>query len=375
MQTLAAVLLCHFILAANELDSSVRDWPLYRGGQQQLGVCNASLPGELEMAWRFKTGGPIVSSAVVSGETAFIGSGDRWIYALDIHSGEKRWSYQTGASVEASPLILNQSLYVGSTDGFFYSIDKNKGSLNWKFETTDKIVGSANWAKIPGEENPLILIGSYDGSLYALDSISGKERWRYESQSYINGSPAVYDQCAIVGGCDSCIHCISLSDGKPNSVFDVGANIGASIAFDGQRAYIGHYGNRFVCFDVHKQEIAWEYKDREFPFFSSAAISGNFVVFGSRDRRVHCINRDTGKSVWTFATKGQVDSSPIICNGNLFVGSDDGRLYRLGLSDGKLIWSYEIGSAIACSPAIACQRIIVGAEDGVVYAFGKKNQK
>lgn len=368
---LGIALFCNAGFASNTESSTNLDWLMYRGSQQQLGVCANPIPDKLNLAWKFKTDGPIVDSAVIVGGTVVIGSGDGKIYALDIRNGEKIWSFETGSPVEASPMILNDSIYAGSTDGFIYSLDLKNGAMNWKFETIDKIVGSANWAKIASEENPLILAGSYDGSLYALDAVSGKERWRYESGSYINGSPAVYGDWAIVGGCDACIHCISLTDGKPVFVFDAGAYIAASIAIDGQRAYVGHYGNRFICFDVLKREIVWEYKDRDFPYFSSAAISGNFVVFGCRDKRVHCVERTTGGRIWVFPTKGQVDSSPVICGNDVFVGSEDGRLYRLRLSTGEMIGSYEIGSVITASPAIASHKMIIGADDGFVYAFGQ----
>ena len=39
--------------------------------------------------------------------------------------------------------------------------------------------------------------------------------------------------------------------------------------------------------------------------------------------------------MWTFATRGKVDSSPVIVGDKVVVGSDDGRLYMVSLKDGK----------------------------------------
>ena len=79
-----------------------------------------------------------------------------------------------------------------------------------------------------------------------------------------------------------------------------------------------------------------------------------------------------GKEIWKFRTRGEVDSSPVICGNKVIFGSTDGRLYILKLSSGKEIWSYEIGEAIPGSPAVVGGMILVGAEDGRVYAFGEE---
>ena len=73
--------------------------------------------------------------------------------------------------------------------------------------------------------------------------------------------------------------------------------------------------------------------------------------------------------LWTFQTRGRVDSSPVICDGKVIVGSDDGRLYVVRLTDGTELWSYQIGEAIVSCPAVVDGTIFVGATDGRLYAF------
>ena len=85
-------------------------------------------------------------------------------------------------------------------------------------------------------------------------------------------------------------------------------------------------------------------------------------------------NKQNGTKIWTFKTRGDVDSSPVICGNKVVVGSNDGRLYMLNLSDGTLVWSYEIGEAIASSPTVAGGKIIIGSEDGRIYAYGESSQ-
>ena len=126
------------------------------------------------------------------------------------------------------------------------------------------------------------------------------------------------------------------------------------------------------AFDPKGGDLKWKYRDRSFPYFSSAAVTADRVIIGGRDKRLHCIDRASGKGVWTFQTRGEVESSPVVCGDAIIVGSGDGRLYCVGLADGKERWAYEIGAAVTASPAVADGRIVIGAEDGSVYCFGAK---
>ena len=87
---------------------------------------------------------------------------------------------------------------------------------------------------------------------------------------------------------------------------------------------------------------------------------------------MHCVDRRTGRKIWTFRTKSDVDSSPVVIGNQVVFGSTDGRVYVVDLRTGKKIWSYEIGEAIYSSPAVAEGKIVVGSDDGRIYAFGEK---
>jgi outer membrane protein assembly factor BamB/predicted nucleic acid-binding Zn ribbon protein len=72
--------------------------------------------------WSFKTGGQVISSPAVTGNTAFIGSNDGNVYAVDAVSGKKIWAVSTGGAVGSSPALAGGMLYVGSYDGKVYAI-------------------------------------------------------------------------------------------------------------------------------------------------------------------------------------------------------------------------------------------------------------
>ena len=91
----------------------------------------------------------------------------------------------------------------------------------------------------------------------------------------------------------------------------------------------GTYENEVLAANLKTRKIVWRYHhpERNFPFYSSAALSGGRVFVGGRDKMMHALDATSGKEVWSFQTGARIDSSPAIAGGAVYVGSNDGKLY------------------------------------------------
>ena len=345
-------------------------WQMFRGEPSLTGVSSAKIGDSLKMRWRFKTGDSVKSSAAIVDGRVYIGSDDGKVYCLELANGNKVWEFNVGKPIESSPCVVKDSVFFGSADSFIYSIDAKTGKLKWKYETGAKILGAVNWTLSPKKDKIWVLAGSYDNKLYCIDSVTGKLVWAYEADNYINGSPAVGDGKAIFGSCDELLHIVSIADGKGAGKIETDSYVAGSPAIFGKNVYAGNYGGTFLTANIESGKTLWSYIGDGSPFFSSPAVNENYVVIGSRDSQLHCLDRNNGKVLWTFQTLGKIDSSPVIVRDKIIVGSEDGNLYMVKLSDGKKIWSFEIGEAITSSPAVVDNTIIIGCDDGYVYAFG-----
>jgi len=103
---------------------------------------------------------------------------------------------------------------------------------------------------------------------------------------------------------------------------------------------------------------------------SSPAVADGKVYVGSWDGNVYALDASTGKPVWNYTTGGNVWSSPAVADGKVYVGSWDGNVYALDASTGKPVWYYTTGGNVWSSPAVADGKVYVGSWDGNVYAFG-----
>jgi len=360
------------LVASFAFQAVAADWPMFRGQPSLAGISNAKISTNLTLKWRFKTGGPVKSSPAIVGGNVFFGAGDSNLFCIRLSDGSKVWNFTADGLIESSPLVLDGRVYFGSDNTNFFAVDATTGKELWRHGVEDKILSSPNWVQPGGPETRSVLIGAYDFKLYSLNAATGKTNWVFETGNYINGSPAIGSGLTAFGGCDAVIHVLGLNKGEKIREIPAGAYIAASGALVDGKLYVGHYENAFLCVDLNEGKILWTYKDRAFPYFSSPAVTPEFVVVGSRDKRLHCIKRSDGTGVWTFQTRGKVDSSPVVADGKVIVGSDDGRLYMVSLADGKELWNYEIGQSVQSSPAVVDGHVVVGSEDGYVYCFGPK---
>ena len=188
----------------------------------------------------------------------------------------------------------------------------------------------------------------------------------------MHATPAVQNGRVFIAGCDEIFRAIRIADGKQAYEISAGAYTAASPALDGDRAFFGTFNYEVLALNLKEQSLLWRYNDPDgqFPFYSSAALSGDLVIVGGRDKRVHAIDAATGKPVWTFETRARVDSSPAVAGGRVFAASYDGRLYALDLETGQKQWEFNAGAPLAASPAIDAGRVVIGTRDGVIYCFG-----
>ena len=200
----------------------------------------------------------------------------------------------------------------------------NTGKAAWTFKTGSEVKSS------PVVVGDKVLIGSYDAHLYALGAKDGKLAWKVQTEGYVHATPAVVDGIAYIAGCDEVLRahprrrrqgdvhaCRRAPTPAPHRRFTTATPTTAPM--------------RTKCWRSIStaKKIVWRYKhpQRNFPFYSSPAISGDRLFVGGRDKMLHALDLKTGKSLWTVMTRARIDSSPVVSGGSVYVGSSDGKLY------------------------------------------------
>jgi len=105
-----------------------------------------------------------------------------------------------------------------------------------------------------------------------------------------------------------------------------------------------------------------------FVYRSSPAVAKGIVYVGSNNGNVYALDAATGKTIWTYPTSNEIDSSPVLANGTLYISSLDGitymtpdvALYALNATTGEKIWNFTIGGSSDTSPAVADGTVFIG---------------
>jgi outer membrane protein assembly factor BamB len=114
--------------------------------------------------------------------------------------------------------------------------------------------------------------------------------------------------------------------------------------------------------------VEWD-KSYSRPVTSTPAFSGNRVFFGSRDRNLYALDRETGDLAWRYRAADGIGASPAV-SGNRIIGADyKGNVFALGVADGKVIWTRKLPGKVVSSPSVGDGEVVVGCYDGTAYAL------
>ena len=73
--------------------------------------------------------------------------------------------------------------------------------------------------------------------------------------------------------------------------------------------------------------------------------AGSVFVASVDTHTIHALDRQSGKTAWSFTAGGRVDSPPTIHGGMALFGSADGWVYALRAGDGQLAWRFRAAPA------------------------------
>jgi outer membrane protein assembly factor BamB len=117
------------------------------------------------MRWRFETTGSIRHAPAFDVKRAHLvtGCADGRIYIIDVETGTEVWSVQTDNTIYTVPLIVGDTAYIGSTDKYFYVLDLERRVVRKKIYAASKIFGPPRL--LAGR----IYFGACNGMIYELD--------------------------------------------------------------------------------------------------------------------------------------------------------------------------------------------------------------
>lgn len=368
-----------------------KGWSMFRGNPSNPGVA-VGQTGPVDISfptWKYKTGAAVTSSPAVVDGKAYVGSHDQNLYCIEARSGTLIWKFKINAAYKSSPAVVDGRVYTGADDGNIYCIDAATGTQLWKTFITNKIdfVFGPAWQM---RSSPIIVggkiyVGSTDYKVYCLD-LEGKILWSYATGGPIGGSAIVSSGVVYIASTDGCVYSLNAATGTLiwksflpdgllmglNSVVDSPTLVDGNIWIGGGGAYKppepimwilnastgaekSHIhlwgGNSPVSSALYTKGVVYVADGPQitafytngtrkwtqwagFQCYSSIAyaddVLGAKIYVGSDVYSLTCLDAETGEPISVYTTDGQVQSSPAIWEGKVYVGSADNYVYCFG---------------------------------------------
>lgn len=329
---------------------TMADGKVYFGSRDYNWYCLDAYSGE--KIWSFPIGHKVLSSAAIDGSRVYTGVDDGFVYCLNADTGAEIWRkdiysnnipmtvFQGTWQPRSSPIIVGNRLYVGALDGKVYCLNTANGNEVWSFPTAWAIGGS------PAYHDGVIFIQSCDRNTYALDATDGTLIWNTTTPQappttnsvadFLYGTPTVYNGLVYVGGGAQYfgIRFLVLNEttGAIEYVKTLEGNtqpINTPVLYEDVLYFSEFMGLNAFNATIPLDEY-WEQWIGHQVFCSPAVaddIRGLVAYMGSNSYGISVFNGEDGVAMSTFTTEGQIDSSPAIYDGMLYVGSGDGGLY------------------------------------------------
>lgn len=285
---------------------------------------------------RTKFGDRIESEvAVLTQEDGVVGCYDGNLYCFNFTSGAVKWKFNSHAMIKSRALVVDELVIFGN-----YNYEKNLWCLQVGVEVTlkwNRLVGSRGILAAPLLLKDSIIICTLDGTIESIRKDNGVAVWSKNLESPIFSSPQ-----QIPGRSEVLVAEVS----KKINCIDFDGNLLWNFETE------GHIFSSFL-----------------FSFDSSDDLR---IYFGCHDKNLRCLSYKNGKAnlVWSTELQSQIYGTPVIATKDHVVScTTSGFVYFIKLSNGVIEHTRQLPGEIFSTPLIHDRNIFIGCRDNFLYCL------
>ncbi len=313
--------------------------------------------------WQYEAHSEIVSAPATAYSNLFFGTAGGTLVVLDEDTGALAWTIALDGPVTGTPLVSTATVFVPCCN-VLHAIATQNRSVKWAFEAVGDLRGS------PVLESGMIYVVSEDKHVYALDEYTGALAWKVKLDDVVAATPAISGLTLVVGTDAGTLYGVHRTEGTVLWQTPLGSAVSSSATIASGFAIVGTYGGRLHAVSVDDGTKKWAYppvsEDALDPILTTPATDSGLVYFGSDG--LYCIEARLGEFVWHSPTRDFVRGSPAIADTFVVFGSYDGAIRCVEKLTGDLVWQFETGTQLRTGTSIDYDKAYVGGRNGVLYA-------
>lgn len=202
-----------------------------------------------------------------------------------------------------------------------------------------------------------------------------KLTWEYDlAAGTSNGAPIVADSIVLAGTMRGELHGVGLLDGGRLGWVSLGEAIHGTPVVHGSTVFVPLSNSKesVIAYDLTGGKTLWRQTCGDVE--TSLLLADGNLYGGTTEGSLFCLNTTTGAVRWAFtipenaAHKG-IRSSPSAWGSMVMFGADNGRIYSLDTATGAVRWICQADAPIVAPPVADSTLMIVGTTGGTVLAL------
>lgn len=293
-----------------------------------------------------------------------------FVWVLDMRKELGVLQHQASAS---SPVVHGDLVFVVTGHGVdgethavknpeapsFVAVDRTTGKVVWKDNSPGKAILGGQWGSAAvGEVDGAAQVAfpGGDGVLYAFEPATGKLLWKLDCTSHEKKD----------------------AEGKP----ETGNYLVAAPVYAGNRVLIAvgqdpEAGVKPGCLrsiDAKTGKELWRKEGKDFGCsIASPAVLDGLVYAVELSGILHCLELETGKTVWTHDLLSVVWGSPLAADSKLYVRNEDGEVVVLATGREKKVLATNAMPDLAHGTVVAANgRLYIGGQTKLYALTGKE---
>jgi outer membrane protein assembly factor BamB len=302
---------------------------------------------------------------------AIDGDTPRELWSMDARAlGEHRWNDDW----DGAALVLDDHLVVGGENSRFVVAALHRATGPDGAVTVDPEIV----ANLPGWDQQLLAdVGDNRVSLESSVMVLGDVAYVASSGGLVQG----WDLSPLRTGSGTIGRVFRFWTGDDTDATIVGDDEGflyVGVEVDRGTRRAGEVG-QLLKLDPRRPDdpVVWSVDVDQGPdsgTWSTPAVTGDLVIWPTRPGTLYGLDRTTGAVRWTVPLAWGTITSPAVVDGILVQADGSGKVRAYELGDGRsqpaLLWTVQLPANVEGTPAVWDGRIYVGCRDGFLYAIG-----
>lgn len=213
----------------------------------------------------------------------------------------------------------------------------------------------------PVVDNGRMYIADRKGRVVAMDAANGKEIWSVKTGALLSAGPAAGSGLVLLGSSDAEVIALDSEDGSLRWKTEVSSEVLSQPRLDLDRVVVQTADGSIAGLDVANGQQLW-INDRTVPVLtlrgtSTPAVELGLVIAGFSNGKLVAFSADKGFALWENSIavpQGRselerivdIDGSPVIAGGAVYVTTYQGRIARVDIKDGNTVWERDMSSSL-----------------------------